>query len=283
MSKCPKCCPADYLTKFWIRESKASLAYVGKDMDREARKSMFDKTRAEVKEFGHAKSLAPWDVFVAWVETLVEAYNNRPHSSLPEIRDPATGKKRHMTPNEQWAALAPEADIIMEEETVLEDLFRAYGVNKVNRCVVKVLGNEYSNKAMTLYHGQEVILGYDIHDPSIVWIRDSDGRPFCTATLNAHVTPYFPKSVVEKARDKRAKSRLERLERPEEGDVARLLAAWDVPGKVRELCHWISRQPGALHVLRSILRIALLLAENEGQDLAESHVKAAWSDLRGAA
>ncbi|MEL7641029.1 MAG: AAA family ATPase [Solidesulfovibrio sp.] len=73
------------------------------------------------------------------------------------------------------------------------------------------------------------------------------------------------------------------LERPEEGDVARLLAAWDVPGKVRELCHWISRQPGALHVLRSILRIALLLAENEGQDLAESHVKAAWSDLRGAA
>ncbi|MEL7641026.1 MAG: Mu transposase C-terminal domain-containing protein [Solidesulfovibrio sp.] len=208
--------------KFWIRESKASPAYVGKDMDREARKSMFDKTRAEVKEFGHAKSLAPWDKFVAWVEKLVEGYNNRPHSSLPEIRDPANGKMRHMTPNEQWVALAPEADIIMEEEAVLEDLFRPYEVKRVNRCVVKVLGNEYSNKALTLYHEQEVIAGYDIHDPTTVWIRDLNERFLCTATLNAHVTPYFPKSVVEKAREKRAKSRLERLERREEEVLAEL-------------------------------------------------------------
>lgn len=72
------------------------------------------------------------------------------------------------------------------------------------------------------------------------------------------------------------------LGQPEEEDVTRLLTAWDVPGKVRELCHWISRQTGALHVLKSILRVALLSAGNEGQDLAESHIKAAWSNLRGA-
>ncbi len=208
--------------KFWIRSAKASRAYVGKDMDREARKAMFDRTRAEVKAFGFAKSLTPWDVFLDWVGKLAESYNNRPHSSLPEIRDPATGKKRHRTPNEQWAALAPEADIIMEERAVLEDLFRPYEKKKVSRCVVKVLGNEYSSPLLTLHHGQDVFVGYDIHDPSTVWIRDSDGRAVCTATLNAHVTPYFPKSVVEKAREKRAKSRLERLERREEEVLAEL-------------------------------------------------------------
>jgi DNA transposition AAA+ family ATPase len=73
------------------------------------------------------------------------------------------------------------------------------------------------------------------------------------------------------------------LGQPEEEDVTRLLTAWDVPGKVRELCHWISRQPGAFHVLKSILRVALLKADHEGQDLTEVHVKAAWSDLRGTA
>lgn len=70
------------------------------------------------------------------------------------------------------------------------------------------------------------------------------------------------------------------LKLPEEGDVTRLLAAWDVPYGVMELCHWISRQRGALHALKSILRAAMFMADNEEQELTESHIKAAWCDLR---
>lgn len=209
--------------KFWIREAKAFPFYVGKDMDKEARHTMFVRTRAEVKELGFAKSLMPWDAFVAWVEDRVAYYNNHPHSSLPTIRDPQSGKKRHMTPNEQWAALAPQAEIIMEEQHVLDDLFRPYVVTEVKRCLVKVLGKEYYNKpALTHYHGQEVMVGYDVRDPSQVWIRDLDERPICVAMLDGNAQPYFPKSVMEEAREKRAKGRLDRLARKEAEVLAEL-------------------------------------------------------------
>ena len=209
--------------KFWIRETKASPAFVGKDMDKEARHAMFVRTRAEVKELGFAKSLMPWDTFVAWVADRVAYYNDHPHSSLPEIRDPESGRKRHMTPNEQWAALAPQAEIIMEEPQVLDDLFRPYKITPVNRCLVKVMGKEYYNKpALTPYHGQEVMVGYDIRDVSKVWVRDLEQRPICVAVLDGNVQPYFQKSVIEMAREKRAKGRLDRLARKEEEVLAEL-------------------------------------------------------------
>lgn len=206
----------------WIREAKASPSFVGKDMDREAKKLMFDRVKAEVKDFGRAKSLIEWPQFLAWVAGRVEAYNDRPHSTLPVIRDEVTGKKRHRSPNEQWDALAPQADIIMESPEVLADLFRPYAVKLVKRCWVKINGEEYFSRALTPYHGQEVMVGYDVHDPSRVWIRDLNERPVCTAELNGNVHDYFPKSVVEKAREDRAKGRMERVQRKEEEILAEL-------------------------------------------------------------
>ena len=128
-----------------------------------------------------------------------------------------------MTPNEQWAALAPQAEIIMEEQHVLDVLFRPYVVTEVKRCLGKVLGKEYYNKpALTHYHGQEVMVGYDVRAPSQVWIRDLDERPICVAMLDGNAQPYFPNSVMEEAREKRAKGRLDRLARKEAEVLAEL-------------------------------------------------------------
>jgi len=209
--------------KFWIREAKASPAFVGKDMDKEARHAMFVRTRAEVKELGFAKSLMPWETFTAWVADRVISYNNHPHSSLPVIRDPESGRKRHMTPNEQWAALAPQTEIVLEDRAVLDDLFRPYKVTTVDRCLVKVMGHEYYNKpVLTPYHGQEVMVGYDVRDVSKVWVRDMEERLLCVAALDGNVQPYFAKSVMEIAREKRAKGRLARLARKEDEVLAEL-------------------------------------------------------------
>ena len=47
---------------------------------------------------------------------LLEKHNNTPHSALPEILDPETGKKRHLTPNEEAKRLADQSIRVMDEQ-----------------------------------------------------------------------------------------------------------------------------------------------------------------------
>ncbi len=170
----------------WVREARGVEAYVGLDMDKEARQAMYKASRAEVRLVGKAKSLMDWKTFVAWVRACVAKYNAKPHFKLPMIRDPETGRKRHRTPNEQWAALADQAEIILESQDVLNDLFRPYEVRTVRRCLVSLFNNEYYSPELQDLHGREVMVGYDIHDPTQVWIRDMDERLVCVAELNGH-------------------------------------------------------------------------------------------------
>ena len=43
-----------------------------------------------------------WKDFIVFCQKLIDDYNNHQHTALPKKRDDATGKMRHMTPNEAW-------------------------------------------------------------------------------------------------------------------------------------------------------------------------------------
>ena len=196
----------------WVRAAKSLPAYMGAAMDREARQQVFKASRRDLAALGSTRLLLPWERFMEWAGQVVAAYNARPHSSLPMIPDPGTGKRRHMSPDECWSAKAGAAEIIIPTAAECSDLFRPYEIRRVRRAVVSLGTREYHHPALELFHGKEVQVGYDIHDPSRAWVRDLDGRPICEAGLDAHAKPYFPLSVVEEAREKRARGRLRRLE-----------------------------------------------------------------------
>jgi putative transposase len=129
------------------------------------------------------------------------------------MRDPQTGKMRHMSPSECWDRhLANGVELVWLEPAELEDCFRPYEIRTVSRCEIKLFKSTYFNKALTHYHEQEVQVGYDIHDASRVYVRDLDGHLICTAGLDANKTDYFPKSALEEARERRARGRVRRLE-----------------------------------------------------------------------
>jgi hypothetical protein len=56
-----------------------------------------------------------------------------------------------------------------------------------------------------------VLVGYDIHNAEKIIVRNLDGQFICHAIWNANKRDYFPKAVVEQAREKRAKGRMDRL------------------------------------------------------------------------
>ena len=196
----------------WVKAAKNLPTYIGKDMDSEASNVVFKLTRNEIKRFGASKALMSWVDFIAYAAQVVEQYNNRPHSGLKRITDPATLKKRYQTPLEAWnEALEQGAPIDRVEDWDAEDLFRPYEERKVRRGEIEIFGNRYFSKDLEQHHGVNVLVGYDIHDANKVVVRDEDGRLICYAVWNANKRNYFPVSKVEQARQNRADGRLRRL------------------------------------------------------------------------
>lgn len=196
----------------WVKAAKNLPTYIGKDMDSEASNVVFKLTRNEIKRFGASKALMSWVDFIAYAAQVVEQYNNKPHSGLKRITDPATLKKRYQTPLEAWnEALEQGAPIDRVEDWDAEDLFRPYEERKVRRGEIEIFGNRYFSKDLEQHHGLNVLVGYDIHDANKVVVRDEDGRLICYAVWNANKRNYFPVSKVEQARQNRADGRLRRL------------------------------------------------------------------------
>ncbi|KAF1071269.1 MAG: hypothetical protein GAK45_00570 [Pseudomonas citronellolis] len=195
----------------WIRAAKELPGYMGRDMDRRAKLATFKLSRQAIR-VGGTMPLLNWDSFVSFCEAQVSAYNDRPHSSLPRITDPATGRRRHMTPAEAWAQ--HEADgfqPLRVSDDEARPLFRPQVVRTVRRCELEFNSNRYFARELEEFHGEQLAVGYDIHDASKVWVYDRDGRYLCTAELGGNSRDYMPASFVERAREKRADAREKRV------------------------------------------------------------------------
>lgn len=209
------------LNQLYNAAAKKLPTYVGKDMDKEAKLVVFKTTRRDLAMTGTSRLLPGWDAFLDHIEETVIAYNDRPHSELPRIRDPQLGRMRHMTPNEAWQAKLAGFEPIVPDDAELDDMFRPYVVRRTRRALIDWLGNSYFAPALEPFDGQDVVVGYDIRDASRVWVREIDevegenvpGRLIAIATFEGHRTRYVPLSAEQAAMERRAKGRLSRLQR----------------------------------------------------------------------
>lgn len=195
----------------WIAGAKKLPTYLGRDMDRQASQKIHKITRKELKEFGRSRLLMPWVEFLAWAEELVRKYNEKPHSALPKITDPETGRRRHMKPVEAWAKAAADGwEPVSLSAAEAADMTRPHEERIVRRGTVEVLGNTYEAAELEPWHGESVQVAYDVADASKVWIKDMDGRLLCIAPFKPK-RDVVPRSYLERAYDKRAKGREQRI------------------------------------------------------------------------
>lgn len=212
------------LQAMWKRAARRIVTYRGRDMDREALIRIDRRITKAIRENGASDWLMPWETFVAWCQETVDAYNTRPHSALPRITDPITGKLRHMSPDEAWQKHLDEGwQPHTLPEAVLEDLFRPYEERTVTRCEVSLPWGRYYAAALEDWHGERVRVGYDIHDGSRVWVRTlDDGRLLAVAERDGNVIPEMPESKLEHAAVKRAQGQIKLLDRHREEALAAL-------------------------------------------------------------
>ncbi len=197
--------------QLWIAAAKKLDTFVGKDMDALALRTVYLNHEKEVKKTGTCvlSDLPSWPQFLEICNQAMRDFNNKPHSGLSKIRDAATGRIRHMTPAEAWfteikngwkPTLLPPA--------ILEDLFRPQIIRKTTRAKVELFNNIYYEPMLEHYHGEQVIVEYDIHDVHAVRVRDLEQRLLCVAQLDRNKKDFMPIPFVEQKRIERGKGRL---------------------------------------------------------------------------
>lgn len=177
----------------------------------------------EAERMGKGRVFDSYQQALEWINRIVSKFNDRPHRSLPKIADPATGRKRHQTPREALAehranGWEPEA----LDETELIDAFRPHVVVKVTRETVSPYGGmRYRNpEVLGHWNGKQVVVAYDIHDYSQVWVKDLKGLLICVAEF-VSATGYAAKTALEDGDEKRTLATLRRIEKKRETVLAR--------------------------------------------------------------
>lgn len=195
----------------WVNAAKKLTSYIGADMDKHAGTKVHRIGRKELRETGRTRLIPNFSEFMAGVEFEIETYNNSPHRGLSKFRDPLTGKLRHMSPNEAWAAACAEGwEPIIAPPDLLNDLSRPQVVRPTRRGEVTWAGETYFLDALRTFHGEEVRMAYDVRDASRVWVRTLDGDLIGEALVDGNASDYMPKAMLEKAYEKRESGQMKR-------------------------------------------------------------------------
>lgn len=191
----------------WVAAAKTLPSYIGKDMDLEAAHKFHKESRRGDKN-GVIRLPISWQNFMQMCEDAINAYNHRPHSSLPKIVD-AEGRKRPMSPAEyrqqKMAMAGYEHHSITAEEA--DSLFRPRQIRKVDRGEIRIFGNTYFHRDLGAMHSEEVQVGYDVHDGQYLWVYNEDGLFVCKAEFRGNATSYM-----EIKADKRRDARIKRID-----------------------------------------------------------------------
>lgn len=217
----------------WITAAKNLPTYTGKDMDRGARRKVYDRLESDLKKIENegklgmvaktSELLMSWIEFLEFLDQAAADYNNSPHKSLPKIIAPqpynsnGPAVSRHMTPLECWAdyvaqGFEPKA-IGIDDELYLDKLCQPHVVKNVKRERFTLFGNQYQSAALDQYNNEQVIVAYDIHNPHRVTVLDLNEQYICDAQWNGNRVHARPVSAVENATMKRHTTRVKNAQR----------------------------------------------------------------------
>ena len=190
----------------WVTAAKKLTSYLGADMDKHAGTTVHRISRKQLREAGSTRLIPTFAEFMAGIEFEIETYNSRPHRGLRKIRDPHTGKFRHMNPMEAWDAARSEGwKPLHVTDDQVNDLMRPQVIRKTVRGEVAWAGERYFLKGLAEFHGEEVRIAYDVRDASRVWVRTLDGELIGEALLDGNSSDYMPKTMIEQGYEKREK------------------------------------------------------------------------------
>lgn len=196
----------------WNPLAQTFDTYIGELMDRQAKQRAFKETRRDLKQIGVSRTLPTFQQFIDACNNAIVAYNARPHSSLPD----------KLSPDQYWAYhVSTGFEVVPVLDGERDDLFRPYVKRRTRRAMIEFLTNTYFHLSLEEFDGDDVLVGYDIHDGTKVWVRQIErdrqtgeelmGRLICVAVFAGNEERYIPLTMERAAIEKRATTRSKRL------------------------------------------------------------------------
>ena len=141
--------------------------------------------------------LPSWQELLDAIDEEVYRYNHfHQHSQIK-----STPIKKRTELIEQLKSIGEDISPLSEIEA--RDMFRPRFVRRVQRGRIDYATKSYGNERLEYLDGQDVQIDIDIHDPSMIVVRDMNGQYICDAHLDWKTCDAFPQSYVETARAKR--------------------------------------------------------------------------------
>lgn len=195
----------------WVATAKKLVSYIGADMDKHAGTKVHRISRQQLRDHGVTRLIPTMTEFMDVASVEIEDYNNRPHRGLAKIRDPQTGRMRHMSPNEAWAAAKTGGwEPMLAPPELVCDLMRPQVVRRTVRGEVSWDNNRYFLDELRNLHGEDVRIAYDVHDASRIWVRTLAGELIGEALIDGNADDYLPLNRIQKAREKLAQGQIKR-------------------------------------------------------------------------
>ncbi|HHV7359427.1 TPA: Mu transposase C-terminal domain-containing protein [Morganella morganii] len=203
-----------------LRIAQSFATYNGKRADREHVRVLDRAIESAVNAAGKGKELSPrqasalrklpsWAALLDAIRYEVDRYNNsHEHSELPKYNG------RYLTPAQyREAVLTAEGDDIEYlSEMELREMFKPQFIRTCSRGWINFDTNNYFAWELADYDGQKVRIGVDINNPDEINVYRMDGSWICTALWNGNTRAAVPLSMVESAKQKRAKRQINKLE-----------------------------------------------------------------------
>ena len=179
--------------------------------------------KLEAERAGKGRMFGSRAEAVAWLEEKRVEFNNRPHSSLPKMRDPATGRMRHQSPTEALAAHRAEGwEPVMIDDLHMIDMFWQHVQKKVTRQHVSPYGKMvFHDLALRDWEGKDVVVAFSEHDDTRVWVKTLKGEIICEAKRTEE-SAYRSQTFFDMSAETRAAASLKRLDKKAEQIRARL-------------------------------------------------------------
>jgi len=195
-----------------VKLAREMPSYIGADMDPEAAKRVHKLSRKAIKEGLKPAMIPTFQEFYDRLNAALDAYNYRPHSALPKIRDLETGQRRHQSTMEAWKSAEAEGfEALTAPADVIASLMRPQEIRKTHRGEVRFAGGLYFLRELADFHGDEVKVAWDYRDVSRVGVFTLEGEWIGEALLDGNATPAMPASMIQRAADKREAGQLNRL------------------------------------------------------------------------
>ncbi|MBK5072538.1 transposase [Budviciaceae bacterium CWB-B4] len=204
------------------RLAKHFPTYYGKSADRDSTRVTLRAINSAVNAQNQGKELTAaqqraraklpsWEQFLDEVREGINWYNTRhQHSELPKDEN---GK--HYTPAAYRALLIQEQteELCYLSEIELNHMFMPQIIRKAQQGWLTIFNNDYFSYDLLQADGEDVIIGYDIHNAEHVQVYNMDGSFLCKAIWNGNKKAPFAKPVVEQQREKRAAGMEKRAQR----------------------------------------------------------------------